>query len=78
MESNMLPDIFLYGIGALFFAGLAVMAHGSITAPDGYEDERGFHYGRPHNTHARRRRVGVRSRHNANDRRRAHRRKVAA
>jgi hypothetical protein len=78
MESNMLPDIFLYGIGALFFAGLAVMAHGSITALEGYEDERGFHYGRPHNTNARRRRVGVRSRHNANDRRRAHRRKVAA
>ena len=32
MESIM-PEIFLYGIGALFFTGLAVMAYGYITAP---------------------------------------------
>jgi hypothetical protein len=73
-----MPEIFLYGIGALSLAGLAVMAYGHITAPEGYEDAHGFHYGQPRNIARRRRRVGVRSRHNANHRRRAHRRKVAA
>jgi hypothetical protein len=66
-----MPEIFLYGIGgAIMLAGLAVMMHGYITAPDGYEDKYGFHYGRPH---ASRRMAAVRSRHNANHRTRAHR-----
>jgi hypothetical protein len=73
-----MPEIFLYGISVLFFAGLAVMVYGSMTAPDGYEDEYGFHYGRPPKVRASRRRAAVRSRHHAKYRRLAHRRKIAA
>jgi hypothetical protein len=73
-----MPEIFLYGISVPFFAGLAVMAYGSTTAPEGYEDEYGFHYGRPLKVRASRRMAAVRSRHDAKYRRRAHRRKIAA
>jgi len=52
-----MPEIFLYGISVLFFAGLAVMVYGYTTAPDGYEDEYGFHYGRPPKVRASRRRA---------------------
>ena len=72
-----MPEIILYGISVLSFAGLAVMVYGYTTAPEGYEDKYGFHYGRPPKVNASRRRVAVRSRHNAKHRTRAHR-KVAA
>jgi hypothetical protein len=73
-----MPEIILYGIGAVIFASLAVMVYGYMTAPDGYEDQYGFHYGRPPKVSASRRLAAVRSRHHAKYRRRAHRRKIAA
>jgi hypothetical protein len=70
-------EVFFYGIGVISVAGLAVMVYGFSTAPEGYEDKYGFHFGRPHYIHASRRRAAIRSRHDAKYCT-LHRRKIAA
>ena len=73
-----MPEVLLYGIGVIFIAQLAVMVSSYTTAPEGYEDKYGFHYGQPRVNASRRRRPVIRSRDDAMFRAWLHRRKIAA
>ena len=43
--------IFAFVIGIGCIAGLVVLAYATVTAPFGYQDESGFHFGQPTRTY---------------------------